>query len=738
MNHIITFYICIFMILTVNADYLTASLRKQTNQKTLLVHDLEMCLKHNAFSLVQRYENIVDCIKKQLLKCIFKYSEDSLSTVSSVAKFTETPSAYCGVILEHGGDNYDLRTNILAGVGDGHSIHFSILHFKIPLSIYEHCSENGIKFVSLEFESETYCGFRLPWTLIIQNHQVVIHMNLVNYKTYSVQIFYSSFYANWIDNISEVHTFRTSYSAFPIDLTRPFYARYRYAFKVPIINYCYILITEPFTNIHIYIPDIEISHVDLSIYDGPGLLSRTIYNLRETHSIKSNVIRSSAFVAFIKIKLTDLTPVRLKFNTAPRGHNIGKLPICRTSIHRGIIRSESMKTRNVACSYTLPKRHQTYYDIFVKTFSFSGPNKMTSLNPSVCQYGGLVIYFTGKQRFEFCENVYDLHIYGDVKPVTLMFTWFSGYSYGRLSADIKYTPCRTTYAELLPINSQFLIKEDYLTYCNRYICSSSKQNIEKRCIIKLGPPSLGTAKIQMMEEDTLSSCHSTYSNISRDRRITLKTITLDNWPFDFRASEFYYWNQNVSNAVKTFDYLQNATITLPQLCHSSRKQLSAVVVVSTCEVKSLWRENLIINHIPALSESCFNFNYDYQPSTKKSVTEGKYHDFFYRDSGLVNNGSLVRIIYTECPVQCRNYKYKTLVRSVNTTTIYEYTSYVGDFTFTGSYHRGFRVSMIHSNTSCKEYMKCSMRLNVLRPFASYKGEDVMVDEDSEFIFHESR
>ena len=81
--------------------------------------------------------------------------------------------------------------------------------------------------------------------------------------------------------------------------------------------------------------------------------------------------------------------------------------------------------------------------INVETFIFFGHNMVTTLSDSVCQYGGLLVYFNdGRYHYEFCESLHKNTIYTGSNSLTFILVWFLGYSRGNLTAWLSASDCK--------------------------------------------------------------------------------------------------------------------------------------------------------------------------------------------------------------------------------------------------------------------------------------------------------
>ena len=245
------FYLCILVLLTVDATYLSGSLGKEGNQKRRVIHDLDDCgIKTRRVSLVETQRNVYVCIKKRLLKCIFR-------TFSRAHITKHTSTSHCGSIWIQDKTQYPLKRNILVQVLGDNQIRFSILNFKLPLSRSETCPGNHISFVSSEFTSDNFCGVRLPGTFVMHGSNVFLHISISSHKSFSFQSFYSEFRSNWISHLKQLHILSPSSRISILYLNRLLYI---HAYKVNIIRYVYNFFVPPVKCLQMFIPPTKLSY----------------------------------------------------------------------------------------------------------------------------------------------------------------------------------------------------------------------------------------------------------------------------------------------------------------------------------------------------------------------------------------------------------------------------------------------------------------------------------------------
>ena len=340
---------------------------------------------------------------------------------------------------------------------------------------------------------------------------------------------------------------------------------------------------------------------------------------------------------------------------------------------------------------------------------FSGPNMITDLSSSMCQYGGLVIFFDYAKKMDICENETNLIIYGSRDWMVIYSVWFSGYSKGHILASWSATRCKTVYGESLPPGITFhqYVTSYYksATGCTIYICSPFGS-----CVTEVGPSEIGTAKITVQMVDTISPCSQVHHNGNYESTsvYSRKAVYSDAWPFSLSPNISYKHYSISDTLIERFVYLHSIAFSFPPICTSlryRRRQMSVKVETSVCIVTPEGDLMFnIVNNMPALSDQCFT--YVFTPVPKDKTANKNYHHFFFNTRDTETTDHAVFVSYGECTMKCKRYQYSTFVKSEDGKTIFEYKSNVGNFTFTGSNHTGFRVSIIIPDPFCK----CTLQL----------------------------
>ena len=146
---------------------------------------------------------------------------------------------------------------------------------------------------------------------------------------------------------------------------------------------------------------------------------------------------------------------------------------------------------------------------------------------------------------------------------------------------------------------------------------------------------------------------------------------------------------------------------------------------------------MIVNNIPALMDRCVQSRYDFTPHHN---VEANYTEFLHVDTGNAKNIFSITVYHVKCPVEFRNYRYKTFVRVDDGKTVLEYKTSVGNPTSTRYYHRGFRVSILAPDPLCNQHLQCQMRLFVKEENKGYGQQQVaqLLDDIPTLYFHQKR
>ena len=712
--------IFILLLKWTSSEYLSGFITGFEEQKEHLLGHINLCLiKSYRLSRIKMNKQILQCINAQLQHCIAK----NYSSLSHYPRETNSPRiTYCGALWVN--DNLGLRTlyiykrNILVEVPKDNMIHFSVFKFNFQLS--KICWQHSMSLIYRAGKNDIYCGSRLPWKLIITKSKVKLKLTIAKYKVYAFGIFYSAAQHKSLGNLSKIfekYTGRGIMSITTLPTLIPF----------SIKDFVYHIETNIF---HYIVLDIfPVNSSTLTIHDGPGPLSNTIYDSDLDHVHRNQRVRSSAFIIYLRITLLDVSTAhnnRLDYKNKRQNMDCEPLQsYTKTS-------SESKNTFYLGCIYF----GEYIVHMRVDAFTYSGQaNTLTVSWHWPCQYGGLWtnIFEQTSVKFGICETVYDLDLYAEsTLPVVFAVVWFSGYSNGRIKITSYITNCKTYYAETSKsvklVDATILMHSGSFGGCGVFICSPAANHSETTCAIQLGPPDLGPTDIHVELRKTSSVCDNPYTKYENPLSFSMYTSSSNIWPFStFKNISYQKYSIN-DTKIKSFDYLHNSTILLPQICkmNERRSQLAVIVETSSCyyqetnNVQDDWLK--VVSNTPILSGKCLRKNVKFMPNTRNTLVKHAYDNFIFLDNGNIQYKHSVRVDYTRCPQECRTYKYRTFTRSHDYQTIVEYTADVGNFTYTEDRHRGFKVSISALNTSCR----CEFNIIVRRSklFKSTYDDDI--------------
>ena len=264
-----------------------------------------------------------------------------------------------------------------------------------------------------------------------------------------------------------------------------------------------------------------------------------------------------------------------------------------------------------------------YVIIHINSFTFHGPNMMVEFSDYVCQYGELIIQFDGrKHQSDFCESLDDQKIYTRHLSFTFKIVWFSGYSSSDFSAFLTRTKCYAVYTESslskAPISN---IYYRTVNNCAIYVVPALQNKQERKCTVALGPPSLGTARIRLIKENTLSACDTYFSQRKNDHLMTdIRSVSFDNWPLTLAPNVSHYIHNITEEKSLTFEYLHSATVSMPFICipGQTRTQMAIMADISSCSVPRYMKRSfrLVVNNIPSLGDYCMRNEYHFTPTSE--------------------------------------------------------------------------------------------------------------------------
>ena len=678
--------ILIFVFVPADTMYFTGFTKQHITKMKFLFKDLDFCMRVQVpLSLSSGFKKHLICIEKQLFHCLLR------GIPNSEKRFGQL---YCGAISLNQHEVVSSDILLFIEVIKGHILHHEVLKFNFRTSPIISCGAHGLTVSYKGYISMNFCGRRVPWTMIVSSDKSYLHLVIQKYLHYEISIFYSSLNKDWIRHFLYI---RLLYSLNETLI-------YKKATK----NFAhYYIATE--NNKHIYLNLLIRGRLNGSIIvkDGPGRLSNTILDLHNTNSSENAVTKTSAFWAFVEIYLVDIE-IELRFveSTHIDCYHRGQIDIQQTSKYR----------KNEVCAIFIQVR-RVFLRLTVKNFVFDGPDKLTGLSSSLCQYGGLYVKFDYADRgFEYCQDINDLDIYSQHDVLYITLVWFYGYSSGYFTGAVDTTDCQTLYIE--HDSPDFVYQHDVTVKlwsppnCHVAVCPPMHSETQKSCTVKLGLSSLGPTSLKIKTINTLQPCDTRVRHRFASYELDVNYAT--KWPFGLVnttsiSRKLYDNNTNVHN----FDFLHFAKVKMTLMCikDSPRKQIAVLVMKSVCESVKLNFLYSIVNNIPALSDSCLQISYQFVAVKRQKKLENNHHHFIYKGDGHITTGHKIIVCYKSCPTKCRSFNYSVFVKSAHDKTVIEYTTQVGHDIFTGYYHRGFSVHINLPENDCRKEI-CHLSLSI--------------------------
>ena len=702
-------------------EYLTGLVTHQVNmQMPFVFQDLGVCISnHPQTSLLKMYANQLACIKRHLFDCLLR-SNNPTSEIERHSRayslMSQLTPRYCGAFSWNEFKIFSSHMKYFIKIIKGHILYHEVLKFNFTISLAISCDGHGLSFYYTEFRSDIYCGRRVPWTVIIPSDKSYIDLVITNYLDYELLIFYSSFQNNWIRSLVHVQHLHPQNIDFQFNRE-----------KINSVQ-CYILV-EHSKLIYLNLMSTGPVKGSIIVNDGPGRLSNTILEHINTISPINVKATTTAYWAFVDIILPQKTDTLIKIRVQV-DHIMDKVPSCfrRAGQYMIYIPETSIYRTNVVCSSTIRiGKTPQFLGFNIHNFFFHGPNKLTGISSSQCQYGGLTVHFyAGDKVFEVCQDTNDLRIGSETHRLSITLVWFHGYSRGLFLGQIESDRCRSLYLERE--SPELIYKHDIITkmeatpHCYIVVCPPLHMDIQQFCTIQLGPPSVGTTSLKILTRDTLESCNIRLTNEHTEKLTpyTINASSTANWPFGLnnntqRAHERYVMDNKFHN----YEFLHFARIQLQMFCSQkyNRKQMAVLVKVSGCQKRYDRYIKFVANNIASLTESCMRVIYPFLAVKGEIYSRRKYlnyHDFIYTGDGEITTGHDVTVEYTSCPVECRNFNYSVFVRTTDDNTIIEYTAQVDQTVFTGFYHKGFRATINIPENDCVFKQVCHMRLIFIR------------------------
>ena len=142
------------------------------------------------------------------------------------------------------------------------------------------------------------------------------------------------------------------------------------------------------------------------------------------------------------------------------------------------------------------------------------------------------------------------------------------------------------------------------------LCPPTLSERETRCVVKLGPPALGTTKISVGSGHTLTACEPRFpcKKSFRNIAVHMEASFQPQWPLGFPHIVTYCVKSN-RDLTQIYKYIHNLTIYFNRMCDTanSRVQMMVYVEISHCITSNQGhKRRLVINDVPCLSEQCID------------------------------------------------------------------------------------------------------------------------------------
>ena len=713
-----------------DCEYLTGVVSHHRMLLTFVLQDINGCVKNQqSSSPLYSYTNQLVCFRKHLLHCLLV--NNPISERQTWERSISPSHRYCGAISVHDLEIISSDTVLFIEVITGHFVHHEILEFNFKTSRYTLCRQHGLLVLYEGYTSDMYCGRRVPWTIIIPSDSSYLRLITKSYMPYELSIFYNSFQNNLLKDLISVEMLPLLVNGITLN------GESRTPMK-------YYVFASHLQQVHLNVLSSGPVHGGIIVKDGPGRLSNTIVELKNTNSSSNIQATTSAFWAFIDIfvSYTSGTVIEIRLNIVS---SAGKVESCNSHDNTYLVET-SPYHRNVICSnFIRTNSFQKFIGLTVKSFSFQGSNTLTDKSSSRCQYGGVTFkFYSSDKGIQICEDARDYDIFSKYDLIQMTLVWFYGYSRGHFVARKTSSQCQTVYLELSPphqvYRNDIVAIFDPRPYCYYVVCPPVHMQAQRSCTIRLGPPSLTATTLEIKTRNTLEACNANLKQNYLNEFISYKLSTMStvNWPFGLiNGTTTSHEQYNISQK-HTYDFLHFAKIKLRLLCDQddSFKQMAVLIRTSACGKTWYHKfESFVVNNIPTVSDSCPRMTYMFtavKTQIKKNNTHNNYHDFIYAPNGHTR-GHVVDLTYKSCPATCRNFNYSVFVRGTDNTDIIEYTTSVGYGIFTGYYHRGFRVKIIIPETDCVNV--CLMALSIQDPDYPINTKDYDLGS---FLFYSDR
>ena len=402
------------------------------------------------------------CAKKVLSSCMLR---KPLVTESSEL------SAYCGWIVMTSQTHSELPATASITLLPGYSINVTFTEFRIPW-FGPGCPEMGlhikVRSGNIEILTHTHCGSRLPWSVLVSSSKA----ELVAYGDRTATPYIHVVASYQIMELTAPLTYQRQQLIVHAgkDLP-PFQEVFQgltliaSSLQIELRNdnwpVTWHIVTDHSRYIRFEITKTRIFDADVTLYDGPGKLSKVL-DVDQAQLLTKT--ETTAFHAMVDVATASLlADVTIHYWTVSQWHRMEEdlYSDCRQPAWYLDTLSIDLdgpisKASNTMCMTRLHslellplEQYHSSVELTIDFFRFQGPRIMDEEEIRFfCQYGGLYLYFTTTDYFQdftsvsFCDS--DVLAIPNVlvlnHPV-LFVVWFSGYSHGHLTAALEMVLC---------------------------------------------------------------------------------------------------------------------------------------------------------------------------------------------------------------------------------------------------------------------------------------------------------
>ena len=651
-----------------------------SQQKKFVMKDIYDCLSAESYPMpVSPRDTIVtfrNCIRAKTSHCV--HSSQTLHYI----KQPMIIQTYCGLISGASVSSQPSLIEAYFTAWKNYVMHFNIYIFEFEWSTVS-CEEHGLSiFNSAASIKLCFTGRRKSWTMIFNGGYTAIKLKAV--EPYEILLFYSMHNPNWLyDFAEEIYINLKADKYLPIrSIAKVSYSdteKYHFHVKVEIMKRVMFLTQRGKKD-------------DVSFYDGPGILSNRMWEVRK------NIFFTSGFHGFfvLRRKRSQTFFISLKYR-----YRTNRISTCLAKDNSIPLRIFQVVSKNEGgICFRLFRVRDIYLSLYVQTMVFDGPTSLDGIDD--CYYGGLYVEHLNHTT-SLCENRRYNKIYGDAGNLTMLLAWYSGYSYGRIAGYILRENCYTRYLHLSnsPIYHQIVLKDE--VFCQNIICLFIRTGQGQHCKFHVRGinENIGPASIELKRFMSLYRCSGDTGDIYHTQYNTSFKYIPGDW---LLSSALLFSVQTTSRSFKT-TLLKYFKTSLPFTCDPAMPFVQmGILLKRTMHIVTSGKSYFILESLvikPELLHHAHRINVPKDRATS--------YLFIVDKNETVHKGTTFVLTFDNCPVECRNYTYIWTVQYKNTVT--RYTSQQNDImTFIGYFHQNFNVTVIPPTDTCKHFKDCKVQI----------------------------